>query len=216
VVRVTGKMAHGAMPRTGINPNTRLARIVLAFEEYERREIERCGQDEFLGYPSATFTVLQSPPAGEPAQLNVMPGQAVAYLDIRTTPRQDHATVRRELQGILADLAKGDPDFQASIEFFEDRPVVRVERDEPIVAIAAQAYRDLTGREPRYNGVPGATDGTFLRAWKGVPCLVNGPGPRHVPHQVDEYVEVEELWEAAQLYALTASRFLGSGKGQKR
>lgn len=217
VVRVSGKMAHGAMPRTGVNPNTRLARIILAFEEYERRESARCGQDEFLGYPSVTFTVLQSPPPGEPAQLNVMPGQAMAYLDIRTTPRQDHPTVRRELQAILDELARSDPDFRAMLEFFEDRPVVSVARDEPIVAVAAQAYRDLTGREPRYNGVPGATDGTFLRAWKGVPCLVNGPGPRHAPHQVDEYVEVEELWEAAQLYALTALRFLrrGEGKGKK-
>jgi succinyl-diaminopimelate desuccinylase len=216
VVRVHGRMAHGAMPRTGINPNTRLARIILAFEEYERREIERCGEDEFLGYPSVTFTVLQSPPAGEPAQLNVMPGQAMAYLDIRTTPCQDHPTVRRELEGILAELARADPDFQAKIEFFEDRPVVSVERDEPIVTAAAQAYRDLTGREPRYNGVPGATDGTFLRAWKGVPCLVNGPGPRHLPHQVDEYVEVEELWEAARVYTVTAFRYLSSGAGRKK
>jgi succinyl-diaminopimelate desuccinylase len=66
----------------------------------------------------------------------------------------------------------------------------------------------VTGREPRYNGVPGATDGTFLSAWKNVPCLVNGPGPRHVPHQVDEYVEVTELLEAARIYALTALRYL--------
>jgi len=27
IVRVTGRMAHGAMPLTGINPNTRMARI---------------------------------------------------------------------------------------------------------------------------------------------------------------------------------------------
>jgi succinyl-diaminopimelate desuccinylase len=214
VVRVHGRMAHGAMPRMGINPNTRLARVILAFEEYERREIERCGEDEFLGYPSVTFTVIQSPPAGEPAQLNVMPGQAMAYLDIRTTLCQDHATVRRELQGIIEELARGDPDFKAQIEFFEDRPVVSIEREEPIVVTAAQAYRDVTGREPRYNGVPGATDGTFLRAWKGVPCLVNGPGPRHLPHQVDEYVEVEELWEAARVYALTASRYLSTPGGE--
>lgn len=210
VVRVHGRMAHGAMPRTGVNPNTRLARIVLAFEEYERREMERCGQDEFLGWPSLTFTVIQAPPPGEPAQLNVMPGQAVAYLDIRTTPRQDHPTLRRELEGILGRLAAEDPQFRAEIEFFEDRPVVSVEPEQPIVVAAARAYRDLTGREPRYNGVPGATDGTFLRAWKGVPCLVNGPGPRHLPHQVDEYVEVEELWEAARVYALTALRYLST------
>jgi succinyl-diaminopimelate desuccinylase len=208
VVRVRGRMAHGAMPRAGVNPNTRLARVILAFERYEAEEIRRCGQDEFLGYPSVTFTVLRSPPPGAPAQLNVMPGEAEAFLDIRTVPGQDHEQVRAGLRRILGELASGDPDFRADIEFIEDRPVVAVGKDEPIVLAAAGAYRDVACREPVYNGVPGATDGTFLSAWKCIPCLVNGPGPRHIPHQADEYVEVGQLLEAARVYALTSFRFL--------
>ncbi len=208
VVRVNGRMAHGAMPLTGINPNTRLARIILAFETYEEQEKERCGNDDYLGYPSITFTVVQSPPAGEPAQLNVMPGSAIGYIDIRTTPKQDHETVRKTLREIIDELAAADPDFSAEIEFIEDRPVVTMEKEEPIAIAAAAAYTDVTGKKPVYNGVPGATDGTFLRAWKNIPSLVNGPGPRHMPHQTDEYVEVEELYEAAQVYAVTALRYL--------
>ena len=177
VVRVHGKMAHGAMPLTGVNPNTRLARIVLAFEAFEAEEKERCGSDPFLGLPSVTFTVIQSPPPGSPAQLNVMPGEAVGYVDIRTTLAQDHETVRDRLRAILRELAAADPDFRAEIEFIEDRPVVGIRKDEPIARISAEAFRDVTGREPVWNGVPGATDGTFLSAWKGIPCLVNGPGP---------------------------------------
>lgn len=211
VVRVKGKMAHGCMPLSGINPNTRLARIILKVEEYEEREKKRCGKDEFLGYPSLTFTVIQSPPEGSPAQLNVMPGEAVAYLDIRTTPAQNHDqlhSLHSDLREILKNLAAADPDFNADIDFIEERPVVTIDRDEVIVRTAAAAYRDITGRDALYNGVPGATDGTFLRAWKNIPCLVNGPGPRHMPHQIDEYVEIEELYEAARIYAITAFRYL--------
>jgi len=208
VVRVTGKMAHGAMPLTGINPNTRLARIILAFEEYEKEEKERCGSDTLVGYPSITFTVVQAPPAGTTAQLNVMPGEAVGYVDIRTTPCQNHDKIRKKLKEILKSLAQKDPDFKAEIEFIEDRPVVTMEKDEPIVKYSAEAYREITGKEPVYNGVPGATDGTFLRAWKGIPSLVNGPGPRHMPHQYNEYVGIEELYESALIYALTEYRFL--------
>ncbi|MBN2049671.1 MAG: M20 family metallopeptidase [Spirochaetales bacterium] len=208
LVRVHGRMAHGAMPLTGINPNTRMARIILAFEDFERSEKDRCGKDKFLGLPSVTFTVVQAPPEGEPRQLNVMPSQAVGYVDIRTVPKQDHDTIRRTLKDILANLKKEDPDFQAEIEFIEDRPVVYMDKSEPIVQAAASAYRDITGKDEVYNGVPGATDGTFLRAWKGIPCLVNGPGPRHIPHQVDEYVGIDELTEAGKIYCLAAYRFL--------
>jgi succinyl-diaminopimelate desuccinylase len=208
VVRVRGRMAHGAMPRSGINPNTRLARIVLAFERYEDSEIRRCGEDPFLGLPSVTFTVLRSPPPGSPAQLNVMPGEAEGFVDIRTVPGQDHEQVREALRRILGDLAAEDQDFRAEIDFIEDRPVVSIGKDEPIVQEAARAFREVAGREPVYNGVPGATDGTFLSAWKGIPCLVNGPGPRHLPHQADEYVEAGQLLEAARVYALTSLRYL--------
>jgi len=208
IVRVTGKMAHGAMPLTGINASTRMARVILAFDEFEREEKVRCGEDPLVGWPSVTPTVVQSPPPGEPAQLNVMPGASVAYYDIRTTPCQDHDTIRARLQQIIRELAADDPDFSAEIDFIEDRPVVTMDRTEPIVEVAAQTYRDLTGKEPVYNGVPGATDGTFLRAWKNIPSLVNGPGPRHKPHQTDEYVEVTELQEATRLYVLTAARYL--------
>lgn len=210
VVTVTGKMSHGAMPLTGINPNPRMARIILAFEAYEKSQMDRQGKDEFLGWPSVTFTVVQSPPEGEPAQLNVMPAHSVAYLDVRTIPGQDHQIVKQELQSILDRLAQDDPDFNASIEFIADKPVVSMEKDEPIVKISARAYQDITGREPVYNGVPGATDGTFLRDIKGIPCLVNGPGPRHVPHQTDEYVDIDELIESLKIYLLTTVRFLNN------
>jgi len=208
VVRVHGKMAHGAMPLAGINPNTRLARIILAVEAFEAEEKKRCGKDPFLGLPSLTFTVVQSPPPGSPAQLNVMPAEAVGYIDIRTTLAQNHDTVREKLRGIIADLAAADPDFHADIDFIEDRPVVGISKEEPIAALSAQAYRDIVGKEPVWNGVPGATDGTFLSAWKNIPCLVNGPGPRLIPHQKNEYVGVDELYECAKIYALTASRYL--------
>ncbi|MBP6959211.1 MAG: M20 family metallopeptidase [Spirochaetia bacterium] len=210
IVRVKGKMAHGAMPLAGINPNTRLARIILAFEEYEKQEKIRCGVDPYLGLPSITFTVIQSPPAGSPAQLNVMPAEAIAYVDIRTTPAQNHDAVKTKLQSILDELSGSDPDFKAELEFIEDRPVVSISKDEPIAAVSAQAYKDVTGKDPIWNGVPGATDGTFLSAWKNIPCIVNGPGPRHIPHQIDEYVEIDEAYECAKIYALTASRFLAS------
>ena len=157
-----------------------------------------------------TFTVIQSPPPGSPPQLNVMPGEAVGHVDIRTTLAQNHDTVRARLQGILSELATEDQDFKADIEFIEDRPVVGISRDEPIARASADAYREITGREPVWNGVPGATDGTFLSAWKRIPCLVNGPGPRHVPHQADEYIGIDELVESARIYVLSASRFLRS------
>ena len=85
-VAVRGRMAHGAMPLSGVNPVTRAARFVVAVEELEMEEMERHGEDPFLGYPSLTPTILLGPARGEP-QINVIPASAYVALDIRTVSR---------------------------------------------------------------------------------------------------------------------------------
>lgn len=206
VIHTYGQMAHGAMPLTGINPNTRLARIVVALEEFEHQEKNRVGEHAMLGWPSITPTILRGPVRGEP-QINVVPDQAMTALDIRTVPGQDHATLRQAMEAILARLAAADADFKATLEVIEERPWTETPRAHRLVQAMADTYRTLTGRDPVYNGVPGATDGTFLHL-AGVPILTTGAGDRHIPHHADEYVDIAELIETTQLYAGTAVAFL--------
>jgi succinyl-diaminopimelate desuccinylase len=205
-VTVRGKMAHGAMPLSGVNPVTRAARFVLAVEELEREEIERHGKDPFLGYPSLTPTILMGPDCGEP-QINVIPARAYVALDIRTIPGQSHEDLVGRLEERLSRLESEDPDFDASLEVIEERPWTETPMEDPLVRSMAAAYEALTGQEPRYNGVPGATDGTFLSTWAGIPIVTTGAGDREIPHRRDEWVSVEELFSTCKLYAATAMFF---------
>ncbi len=202
-VTVRGRMAHGAMPRSGVNPVTRSARFVVAVEELEREEVERHGEDPFLGYPSLTPTILMGPDCGEP-QINVIPSSAYVALDIRTVPDQSHRELIGRLEDTLARLASEDPDFDATLEVIEERPPTETPKDEPLVRAMAKAYDHLTGEEPTYNGVPGATDGTFLHALAGIPIVTTGAGDREIPHHTDEWVGEEELLTTCKLYAATA------------
>ena len=202
-VTVRGRMAHGAMPLSGVNPVTRTARFVVAVEELEREEMERHGEDPFLGYPSLTPTILMGPYCGEP-QINVIPASAYVALDIRTTPSQSHEELVGQLREIVARLESEDPDFDATLEVIEERPPTETPMNEPLVRAAAEAYTRLTGEGPRYNGVPGATDGTFLHAWANIPIVTTGAGDREIPHHRDEWVSEEELLTTCKLYAATA------------
>lgn len=202
-VTVRGKMAHGAMPLSGVNPVTRAARFVLAVEELEKEEMERHGEDPFLGQPSLTPTILMAPHRGEP-QINVIPASAYVALDIRTLPTQSHDELVRRLENVLADLATEDPDFEAELEVIEERPPTETPAHDPLVRAMAAAYTHLTGEEPRYNGVPGATDGTYLSTWANVPIVTTGAGDREIPHHENEWVGIDELFTTCKLYAATA------------
>lgn len=205
-VTVRGKMAHGAMPLSGVNPVTRAARFVVAVEELEREEISRHGEDEFLGYPSITPTILLGPECGEP-QINVIPASAYVALDIRTVPAQSHREIVARLEECLAGLAAEDPDFEADLEVIEERLPTETDTNDPLVQAMTAAYTQLVGEPPRYNGVPGATDGTFLHAWANLPIVTTGAGGRTVPHHKDEWIDVDELFTTCRLYAATALYF---------
>ena len=210
-VAVRGRMAHGAMPTSGINPLPRAARFVVGIEELEREEIGRHGEDPFLGCPSLTPTILMGPDCGEP-QMNVIPASAYVALDIRTVPGQSHKEIVRRLEERLSKLALEDPDFDASLEVIEERPLTETPMDDPLVRSMAAAYTELTGKEPRFNGVPGATDGTYLSTWANVPIVTTGTGDREIPHHIDEWVSVDELFNTCKLYAATAVYFCYGGK----
>ncbi len=49
----------------------------------------------------------------------------------------------------------------------------------------------------------------MLTALAGVPTVVYGPGGKWIAHQADEYVEVADIVEHANVYVEAARRFLG-------
>ena len=90
----TGKMAHGAMPFQGRNPNRAVGAAIGALAELEAAVQERHGEHPHLGQVWITPTVLR---AGEPVQMNVMPAGASVWVDVRTIPSVDHAALVAEL-----------------------------------------------------------------------------------------------------------------------
>ncbi|HRF47066.1 MAG TPA: M20 family metallopeptidase [Anaerolineales bacterium] len=209
-VVISGVMAHGAMPLTGVNAMYPMARFLTAVHALEEREIVRHGRHEFLGQPSITPTIVQSPVrgGGEP-QNNVMPGAAECVLDFRLIPGQDADALAAAVETLLRAAVAVDDRLSYTCQVLEVRAPTATDPAEPVVRALAGAFTDLSGAAPIYGGVPGSTDGTILNARKGIPIVTCGPGDIHIPHHIDEWVSVEEIKVAARLYVLAAIRYLG-------
>jgi succinyl-diaminopimelate desuccinylase len=207
-VTVRGRMAHGAMPEAGINPITALGALLREAPALERRLRRLCRRSPYLRPPTVTPTVAQAPMQGVP-QSNVIPSTAQATLDVRLTPGPDADAVAKEIdvacQRVMEACPGATVEWQPINGF---RLATRVERGEPLVRAMMRGVRQAIGRAPRFGGVPGSTDGTILRMTLGIPIVTCGPGNRLIPHQVDEYVEVTELVDAAKIYVASALNFL--------
>ena len=207
-VAIRGRMAHGAMPEAGVNPITALGALLAEVPALERRLRRLCRRSPHLRPPTVTPTIARSPVQGV-EQSNVIPSSARALLDVRLTPGPDEAAVAREIDAACRQAMARCPGSTIEWEPVNGfRLATRVERSEPLVRAMIAGVRRATGRRPVFGGVPGSTDGTILRMQLGIPIVTCGPGHRLIPHQVDEYVEVAELVDAAKIYVASALSFL--------
>ena len=207
-VTARGRMAHGAMPEAGVNPIVALSALVREAPRLERRLRMLCARSRYLRPPTVTPTVMTAPVKGVP-QSNVIPAVAQATLDVRLTPGPNADAVAKELDEACRRAADACPGATVEWEAINGfRLATQVDRTEPLVRAMARAVRRATGEPPRYGGVPGSTDGTILRMELGIPIVTCGPGNRLIPHQVDEYVEVGQLIDAARIYVASALAYL--------
>ncbi len=207
-IDLRGVMAHGAMPYVGRNPNRAAAAVIEVLANLEREVQAEVGDDEFLGLPWLTPTVLH---AGNPVQMNVMPADSSIWIDVRTVPAVVHDELLGRVRSAIA--AAADPlGIGWSVEVIDDRPAVQVPVEHPLVRALCDAEVELSGAPGRLGGVPGATDGTVLTSRTGVPSVVCGPGGKWIAHQADEFVEIDDIVHHAHLYVAAARRFLaGTG-----
>ena len=207
-VTVRGRMAHGAMPEAGVNPITGLGALLREVPDLQRRLRRLCTRSRYLRPATVTPTVVRSPVSGVP-QSNVIPAGAEATLDIRLTPGPDADAVAAEIETACRRAASACDGI--SIEWRPAngyRLATRVDKEEPLVRAMVKGVRAATGRAARFGGVPGSTDGTILRMTRGIPIVTCGPGNRLIPHQVDEYVDVAEIVDAARIYVASALNYL--------
>ncbi len=199
-----GKMAHGAMPFEGRNPNRAAGSAIAALADLERELQARHGVDPHLGHVWITPTVLR---AGEPAQMNVMPATASAWIDVRSVPATPHDALIADITRVVSDAAavRG---VTVELSVIDDRPSVATPEDHRLVRAIWDAHAEITGDVPRLGGVPGSTDGTVLTSLTGMASVVYGPGGKWIAHQADEYVEIDDLVMHARVYAAAAIRFL--------
>lgn len=203
-VDATGKMAHGAMPHEGRNPIPALAAVVARLADLESELQQTHGVDPFLGRTYVTPTVFA---AGSFPQLNVIPRDGSLAVDVRTVPGVGHPALLDRVRAELATVASSSG-VELELTVVDDRPPTATPTDDPVVRALVAAHEQVTGSTPPFGGVPGTTDGTILHRDAGVPVVVYGPGGKWIAHQADEYVELDDLKTAADVYALAAREFL--------
>jgi succinyl-diaminopimelate desuccinylase len=195
-VESAGRAAHGASPERGRNAVYRLLPFLRACEEKLAPSFAAC-VDPVLGPASLNVGVVRG--GGE---LNIVPDQCVAGLDLRTHPGLDN---RRALRLVRAAAAR------ARIRVHRQGPSFSLGRDHVWVQALAPQARG-------FRAVPWFSDANVLNA-HGIPAVAFGPGSIKQAHTKDEFISLTALADGAAAFesfiAQVSAHPPGSAAGAK-
>jgi len=203
-VTVHGKMAHAAIPHTGVDALQGAVAILNAL--YAQNTLY---QQVTSKVPGITHPYLNVGRIEGGTNTNVVPGKVVLKLDRRMIPEEKPAEVEATIRRLIAD---------AAAEFNRHTPGITVEIKRLLLANALQP---LPGNKPLVDalqrhgeavfGEPIPTSGTplytdvRLYGEAGVPAAIYGAGPRTVfesnAKRADEHLVLEDLRKATKVVA---------------
>ncbi len=190
-VRTHGVACHSSTPHLGANAIYRMAHALQALEAYAET-LSRSHPHPMLGPPSLSVGRIEG---GLTA--NIVPDRCEIEIDRRLLPGENASDCIEEVR-VLLDRVPGGAE---SIEFGEPwvhMPALAPRADTWIGPLSS-AIEAATGRRPAVRGVPFGTDAGPLSE-AGTPCVVLGPGDIAQAHTRDEWIELEQVQLAAEMY----------------
>ena len=215
-IETHGRMAHGSMPFLGDSAIRHMAAVLDRFErDLYPKLAERISDMPVVpdGARQSTMNI-NSVHGGQAEDHAGLPAPCVAdscrmVIDRRFLIEERLDYVRKEVVGILEDLAATRPGFRFDLrELFAVEPSLS-DRDGPVASATAAAIREVIGVEPDIVCSPGTYDQKHVdRIGKLKDCIAYGPGLLDLAHQPDEWVGIEDMTAAAKVMATSASRLL--------
>jgi acetylornithine deacetylase/succinyl-diaminopimelate desuccinylase-like protein len=206
-IRTIGRATHTGTAYTGVNAILKMCKVILAL--YDLPCFHRV--DPLWGRSPINAMIISG---GGKVSASV-PDECEVRFDIRLNPDLPPADVESAIEGALARLQSEDPELKLEVirgarfghEVYHGRAADYVPVDDPLVATVADAVEAATGNRPKLAGFPGGCS-TALMLQRGIPSVIFGPGNLEQAHSVDEWVDVEQLYQAARAYAAMAYRML--------
>lgn len=208
-VTVLGKMAHAAIPDTGVDALQAANQLLTAL--YARNEVYRQVRSEVAGI---THPYLNVGRIEGGTNTNVVPGKVVFKLDRRMIPEENPQEVEAEIRKVILDAAAQLPGVRVEIKRLLLAHAMRpLPGSQPLLA-AIQKHGEVVLGEPiAAIGTPLYTD-VRLYTQQGIPGVIYGAGPRTVlesnAKRADEHLVLDDLRKATKVVARTLVDFLHS------
>ncbi len=206
-VTVHGKMAHAAIPASGVDALQGAVKILNAL--YAQNTLY---QQVTSAVPGISHPYLNIGRIEGGTNTNVVPGKVSFKLDRRMIPEENAAEVEADIRRIIQEAAAQSPGIQVEIKRLLLANSMRpLPGNQPLVSAIQKHGEAVFGEPIPAMGTPLYTD-VRLYAEAGIPGVIYGAGPRTVleshAKRNDERVVLEDLRRATKVIARTLADLL--------
>ena len=212
-VTVHGKMAHAAVPSTGVDALQGAVAIMNKLYAENRRY-----QGISSRVPGITHPYLNIGRIEGGTNTNVVPGKVVFKLDRRMIPEENPADVEALIRQVIADAVDGfnagRPDDGIRVDIRRlllANAMTPLPGNAPLVQAIQKHATEVFGATPPAVGTPLYTD-VRLYVEQGIPGVIYGAGPRTVleshAKRADERLDLDDLRRATKVVARALAELL--------
>lgn len=208
-VTVHGKMAHAAVPDTGVDALQGAVAIMNALYAENLKYKQVLSKVPGIKHPYLNIGRIEGG-----TNTNVIPGKVVLKLDRRMIPEENPAEVEASIRAVIAKAVEdfntehgyqGDDAVRADIKrLLLANAMTPLAGNKPLVDVIQKHGEAVFGEKPAAVGTPLYTD-VRLYVERGIPGVIYGAGPRTVleshAKRSDERLVLEDLRRATKVVA---------------
>ncbi|MEB1809451.1 MAG: peptidase [Bacillaceae bacterium] len=208
---VKGRSAHGGTRYEGVSA---IEKSMVVIQELQNLEKVRNAR--------IVDPLYENTPIPIPINLGVIKGgdwpssvadEVIIEGRIGVAPDEEMRHAQEELRLCLKSLESIDLWFRekpVGLDWFGARWVPgTIDEDHPLMGILQSKFEQVKQTDPKIEASPWGTDGGLLEKLGGIPVIVFGPGTTEIAHFPNEYIELERMFEVAEIIALTLIEWCG-------
>ncbi len=206
-VTVHGKMAHAAIPDSGVDALQAANKILTALYAQNTLYKQISSKVEGITHPYLNVGTIEGG-----TNTNVVPGRVSFKVDRRMIPEENPTDVEAALRKIISDTAAQTPGVSVDIKLILlARAMQPLPGNQPLVDAIQKHGQAIFGEDIPALGTPLYTD-VRLFCEAGIPGVIYGAGPRTVleshAKRADERLDLDDLRRATKVIARALSDLL--------
>ncbi len=218
-IETFGEIAHGSMPFLGDCAVRHMGAVLDKFETdlfpaMAKRHTDMPVIPDGARHSTMNINSIHGGQAEQTDDSTGLPAHCVPdrcriVIDRRFLIEEPLDVVRNEVTSLLDALKTNRPNFDYALRELNAVLPSMTDKNAPVVRTVSAAIADVLGRAPDYVASPGTYDQKHIdRIGRLKNCIAYGPGILELAHKPDEYIEVDDMLDSAQVMALSLAKVL--------